>query len=219
MKLTDYSRRCLKALAVRISSFATIPMAAFFVSLCALFLTIQNYRLAAESAEIDRQYKEASIAPRLSGDVKWSPFGLVVRNVGLGPALITRVVVKYKEDCADSNKLNKWEFFVKSTQIVERWAQEVNVLLPTSIRESNEIMKFGHGALVPGMIVPAKEEYVVLQIQDSAKFEEAMLASHKEGGFAKKLSAFSATIPFRFAYTSLTGRTEPERWIKENECP
>ena len=93
-----------------------VALGVTIISLCALVVSVLQTQIMKEERELMREYSRASVWPRLelsmskSHDLKdgsVTQFALLIKNSGVGPAIITDVRVAYN----DAVSKNWWHLF------------------------------------------------------------------------------------------------------------
>lgn len=87
-----------------VNSSAIVSIASLAVAAMSLVVATLVAYGTINSQAIDQQYKELAIRPRLRTGFDTGSFGLWLSNVGLGPAVIRRIVFFDGKVCKDSNK-------------------------------------------------------------------------------------------------------------------
>src|SRR3954470_412313 len=72
------------------------------VSINSIVIALMSLWLTIDSARIDREYKEAMVLPHL--DHVTRDFSVRLKNTGLGPAVIKRVLLNTASACYDSER-------------------------------------------------------------------------------------------------------------------
>lgn len=127
-------------MAKRLDSNAILSITATIVSVCALFV-------AAYQTILMRQQQSASVWPKLViSNAYFEDMGndtfyrLDIRNVGIGPALITRVVIE--ADGVKFNTMNDYgKWVLKQHQAVDSLQYDARDLLPEEVIPQNETIR------------------------------------------------------------------------------
>jgi hypothetical protein len=87
------------------------------ISICSLFVACLSLWFSIDAQRSDREYKEISIRPSLSFDVSDEYYSVLIKNSGLGPALIKRVGHKFTNSCVEFNEADpdSWERSILTT--------------------------------------------------------------------------------------------------------
>ena len=122
-------------------------IAAIFISVCALVTTVyQTYIL--------EQQKHAAVWPRLTLLHSWSTgklgshYRITLENVGIGPALIEEVKIKYKGD-TDFQSLGDLAIRIANTGKV-----------------ADSVGYYDHRDVFEDMVIPQQDKWVLLEILD-----------------------------------------------------
>lgn len=126
----------------RLDSNTIISIAATVVSVCALFLSVYQTILS-------RQQQSASVWPKLvigNGYMKNvgsdSFYRLYVRNVGIGPAIIRSVTIRYKDQTFDT-MMDYGKTVLQKNNVLDSLAfDEADLLSDDVIPQGDQVMLF-----------------------------------------------------------------------------
>jgi len=178
---------------------------ALFISFLSLGVAALSLYFSISTQRIDRLYKEISIVPRLGIKVDTDDFSISLANVGLGPAIITRVRFGIAGKCYDSIDTKNHEDRLREfTESVLTYGVYKDVI-PHRTRDNKPLVlpitqhRFGEGTTIrQGDTYP----YITVDpvaIKDIRALERVEVIAIKQ-----RFSDAVAQIPLSIVYCSVT---------------
>jgi hypothetical protein len=173
------------------------------IAALSLYFTISAQRT-------DLQYKEVSIQPRVTLNGSNEDFSFNLRNVGLGPGVVSKITIKSGGKCisSDGKTFAEWN---------EIYVEFVKELLPIIYDKSLPAMPWTKNGkkkydiqsdvLVVGDVIPVGEARSLIRL-DPGTMRELLQVESTELVVAKQLFANNAyDAPIKIRICSATGRT------------
>lgn len=179
--------------------------AALIVAVLALFVS-------AYSVYLDRQFKELSIQPRIISEFNGADFSITLRNAGLGPAEISRIVYFFDGRCFEIGQLSLSERSLLGSHLIKYLYRDVvqgsgtpiEVPLPGGVGPQVII----DWSAVP-IIVPAgsTRSLFTLSSHQANAIQEKISELHgdESSGIARRFMAAANGLPMAMSFCSLTG--------------
>jgi hypothetical protein len=199
-----------------------VSLSSFIVALVSLLYSIEAQR-------IDREYKEASIAPVLSFETNSKVWSIKLTNRGLGPAVVTSVLIKpfgdsMSAECIDSSKWieSDWERYYRDNVMlpVNQMVREMALDLRTSVK--GEFHVSNSADTIGNEIIPAGSSLSVVSLSDGwSRLVSAAWLQDKEEIIQRTQGSFHALqekIFLTVNYCTLTRRFCWSTWTNPNAC-
>jgi hypothetical protein len=189
-------------------------IASLTIALMALFLTVYN-------AKLDRDYKELSIRPFLHLDVETSDFHVGIINMGVGPAEIKSIAMKFEPDrCAVYYRRPRLptdpasgtaENALKVVEPIHAYFEDPlsRLLQSDSVWDSPKAPKTYVRTLTPGEIIPPGKEVIIFEVQKETlelmqkKLQTLSAADYND--VTRRFITRAQTMPYYVHFCSLTG--------------
>jgi hypothetical protein len=180
------------------------PLTTLLIALLSLTVAAASLYFGIDSQKTDREYKEITIRPYLM--IQWDPnqVAIAVRNVGLGPAVIKKVIIKSAEKC---------EVFSSDEQALEiqNRFKEVFVQLFGTVIEmihpaDGGIAWHSINPLLPEMIIYTGDSETIFKIDPTAAADLMKRMPRQMGDIEQTIGERIAHIPIRVQYCSITGK-------------
>ena len=187
--------------AMHANASTIIAVSSMLIAGMSLYFTINAQRL-------DLEYKEVSIQPRVSLNGVGESLSMVLRNVGLGPAVITDVVLKVAGKCVRARTSSDAEWIKAFQDFTQAIIPDVftKALSPAAWKSKKGFDVESDTIYIEDTIRPGDDRWLVRldpgSMKEVAQIDRSEFAATKIK-FAK--SVYDAPIKIR--YCSATGRT------------
>jgi hypothetical protein len=198
-------------------------------AICSLVVAFIAFAYSVIERREDNFYKEAFIRPALTIYFEQRGFNLMLRNFGLGPAVIKSSALGYRDTCIDSATTDQDAWQTATNSIGQKVADDLLVRIQEKLSPLDDTYKQStrtYNFLPNGAIISASETYQLVGFQ--SYITHGHLELTRSPNFLEMFSRLWDEFPpkgtrlfYRVRYSSLTGGYEHMARISAGgmQCP